>query len=193
MSEQQIFQISADTRVVAKLDLYPRNIEQVVSDYGLGVETLMRPRYNSSFSVEAAHTDEVKDFIQEGENGASPEDIDEMISNYFTSRKVSYVIRELRGYSQGEWHKVVVWSPNYVYLEGELERVVDEIEAYYTNDVYEVFIEKAKTFTADDGEAVVQWRETDDSYLEVVERLFTLDADWIRDNLGLEVLPEVEG
>ena len=186
MSEKQVFQISATQRVVAVVDEWPASIASVIKNYGLACATLNRPTlYSSDVSVEGDFSDEVKSVI---DLGWSPDEVETGVSNVLEGAGVPFVIAKLTGYAQGEWHYLVIWSPDKSWTVKGLSDVATEVDAVFSGDVYFVTVETAKVFTASDGETVTKWISDDEfEGLVAIEKLFTLDADWILGNLGLEV------
>jgi hypothetical protein len=89
---------------------------------------------------------------------------------------------------------MVIYSPDKTWEIKGLESVVEDFDARFAGEVYRVSVEYAKVFTANDGETRTEWITDEDlGYTEVVEKLFTLNADWVKDLFGFEVLLEVEG
>jgi hypothetical protein len=71
---------------------------------------------------------------------------------------------DLRGYSQGEWHDVVIYATAGDITEWSgFER---EIEAWYRGEVYWLAFEHLETYTNENGKTISQW-ETVDSVGEV--------------------------
>jgi hypothetical protein len=69
------------------------------------------------------------------------------------------VTKTIRGYSQGEWLDVFIYcKPADV---DRLPDFVEEFTKFYRGDVYNVSLEKAKVFTAADGETVIVWQNVD--------------------------------
>ena len=188
MSEQ-VFQLSATQRVVARVDEWPASIASVIKNYGLACATLNRPTlYSGDVSVEGDYSRDVQSIIDEGLKGWSPDSVEAGVSDTLTDAGVPFVIANLTGYGQGEWHDLVIWSPDKSWTVYDLDKVATEVDAVFSGDVYFVTVETAKVFTASDGETVTRWYSDDEfEPLVAIEKLFTLDADWILSNLGLEV------
>jgi hypothetical protein len=71
---------------------------------------------------------------------------------------------DLRGYSQGEWHDIVIYAAAGDITEwAGFER---EIEAWYRGEVYWLAFERLETYTNENGKTITQW-ETVDSIGEV--------------------------
>lgn len=188
MSEQ-VFQISATQRVIAKVDEYPASLASIVKNYGLACATLYRPTlYSGDVSVEGDYSSYVQGIIDEGLKGWSPDDVERGVSDALEGAGVPFAVANLTGYGQGEWLDLVIWSPDKSWTVRGLGDVVTELDAVFSGDVYFVTVETAKVFTASDGETVTKWYSDDEfETLVAIEKLFTLDADWILSNLGLEV------
>lgn len=71
----------------------------------------------------------------------------------------SGITKTVRGYSQGDWLDAFIYCPK-----NDLEflpRYVAEFENYFRGDVFNVTLERAKVFTAADGEMVTIWQTID--------------------------------
>jgi hypothetical protein len=66
-------------------------------------------------------------------------------------------VKTFRGYSQGEWLTAMVFCHD----SENLPRYLEEVDLLFKGDVWNVSLEQAKVFTADDGEQVTIWQNVD--------------------------------
>ena len=66
-------------------------------------------------------------------------------------------VKTFRGYSQGDWLTAMVFCHD----SENLPRYVEEVDLLFKGDVWNVSLEQAKIFTADDGEQVTLWQNVD--------------------------------
>jgi hypothetical protein len=185
---EQVFQISPSVRVVADYEDEYDTIDQVARNIGLGVQTLKAPNNFTRYSTDDDAKTEIEEIVSDGTL------IEDAVSDYFTGEGIPFLIYGLKGFSQGEWHEMVIYSPDKTWEIEQLQGMAEYFDALFAGEVYRVSVEYAKVFTANDGETRTEWITDEDfGYSEVVEKLFTLNADWIKDTYGFEVLPEVEG
>ena len=197
-SREQVFQISPTIRVVADYEEDYETIGEVAKNIGLGVQTLHFPTQIRQYSTDDEWTNDIQAFIGEGLYTGSAK-VEEMISEYLTNKGVPFIITTLKGFSQGEWHTMVIYSPSkdenaWTWSVEQLQGMAEYFDALFAGEVYRVSVENAKVFTADDGETRTEWITDEDfGFTEITEKLFTLNADWIKDTFNLEVVIEVEG
>jgi len=185
---EQVFQISPSVRVVADYEDEYDTIDQVARNIGLGVQTLKATNNFTRYSTDDDAKTEIEEIVSDGTL------IEDAVSDYFTGEGIPFLIYGLKGFSQGEWHEMVIYSPDKTWEIEQLQGMAEYFDALFAGEVYRVSVEYAKVFTANDGETRTEWITDEDfGYSEVVEKLFTLNADWIKDTYGFEVLPEVEG
>jgi hypothetical protein len=190
---EQEFAISSTVRVVAN---YSQDQTEMADDlakgYGLGIETIRVSRGYREYSTNDEHTTPIQNMVEI----ATPDYIGEHLASYFKAHNLNYVHTTLKGFGQGEWHEVVIYdnSPNAPWTQEQIEKFAEFVDALFSGEVYDVYVQNAKTYTADDGSTITQW-ETDEYFelITVPEKLFTLNADFISSHYGLEVVPEVQG
>ena len=189
---EQEFAISSTVRVVANYSQDQVEMaDGMAKAMGLGMETLKVSRGYREYSTMDEHTTPIKNMVEI----ATPEHLPEHLKAYFKANNLNYVIKELKGFSQGEWHDVVIYenTPD-DWTSEQLDKFAEFVDALFAGEVYDVYVQNAKTYTANDGSTVTDW-ETDEDFevITVPEKLFTLNADFISSHFGLEVVPEVQG
>jgi hypothetical protein len=189
MREQE-FMISPTVMVVAEYEMDYETIDERAKDMGLGVETIRVSRGYREYSTMDEHTTPIQNMVEI----ATPEHLPEHLASYFKAHNLNYVITELKGFSQGEWHDLVIYALDNAWTTEQLEGVAEEFDALFAGEVYRIEVLHAKTYTASDGDTVTQWLHDESfGYTHVTEKLFTLNADFISSHFGLEVVPEVQG
>ena len=189
MREQE-FMISPTVMVVAEYETDYETIDERARDMGLGVETLRVSRGYREYSTMDEHTTPIQNIVEIVPNTHHAEHLE----SYFKEHNLAYVIKELKGFSQGEWHDVVIYALDNAWTTEQLEGVAEEFDALFAGEVYRIEVLHAKTYTASDGDTVTQWLHDESfGYTQVTEKLFTLNADFIKDVFNLEVVLEVQG
>ena len=182
MREQE-FMISPNVMVVAEYETDYETIDERAKDMGLGVETLRVSRGYMEYSTMDEHTTPIQNIIEI----ATP-NYSEHLASYFKAHNLAYVIKELKGFSQGEWHDLVIYALDDAWTTEQLEGVAEEFDALFAGEVYRVEVLNAKTYTATDGDIVTKWLHDESfGYTQVTKKLFTLNADFIQETYGLEV------
>jgi hypothetical protein len=190
-TRDQVFQISQTVRVVAEYEQDYETIGEVANNIGIGVQTLHHPSLIRSYSTD----DEIGSAIQGIlSNGHDNDEVEAQVSWYLTDNGIPFIITCLKGFSQGEWHDMVIYSPDKSWTVGQLEGVAEHFDALFAGEVYRVYVEHATVFTSPSGDTRTEWNADEDfDRTEVTEKLFTLNADFIKATFNLEVVVEVEG
>jgi len=187
-TREQVFQISPTVRVVAEYEQDYETIGEVANNIGIGVQTLRVPNLFRKYSTDDEVKYEVDEIVSEGIL------IEDSVTDYFTDNGIPFLIYGLKGFSQGEWHTIVIYDLKKEWTIEQLSGVAEEFDALFAGEVYRVYVEHAKVFTAPDGDTRTEWSVDDDfDSTEVTEKLFTLNADFIKATFNLEVVVEVEG
>lgn len=150
----QTYQISETERFV-----YTRDIDTPFS-YFAGfvyyVQPLVEPYGRNSYWEMS--TNEIENALTRFENsGLTGEAKERAIVRY--ANLLGYVaeVKTFRGYSQGEWLTAMVFCHD----SESLPSYIHEVDLLFKGDVWNVSLEEAKVFTADDGEEVTLWRNVD--------------------------------
>lgn len=103
-------------------------------------------------------TNEVENALTRFENsGLTGEAKERAIVRYAKLLGFSAEVKTFRGYSQGDWITAMVFTHDVE----SLPRYVEEVDLLFKGDVWNVSLEEAKVFTADDGEQITLWRNVD--------------------------------
>jgi len=188
MSEKE-FMISPTVMVTAEYETDYETIGERANDLGIGVQTLHHPTQFRQYSTD----DEIGSAIQSIlNNGHDRSEVEAQVTWYLTDCDIPFIITCLKGFSQGEWHDMVIYSPDKSWTTEQLNGVAVEFDALFAGEVYRIEVLNAKTYTATDGDTVTKWIHDESfGYTQVTEKLFDLTAGFIKDTFDLEV--EVEG
>lgn len=188
---EQVFQISPSVRVVADYEEDYETLQQVCENVGLGIQTLRSPNHYRQYSTSDEYSDDIQAIIGMAMYNYAFEDIQAKVSEFLTNQGIPFLVCNLKGFSQGEWYEVVIYDAKKEWDIKGLKSVAEELDARFAGEVYRVSVEYAKVFVADDGDTRTEWVTDDDlGYREVVEKLFTLNADYIYNEFSLEVMTE---
>lgn len=163
-------QIDDNTRLTSDFDFDYYDLGDVLTD-DTGVQTLSIARGYNNISTD----DDLKDGIERivaslnYHTHRSYQDARERVISAWLSAK-GYAVKfvSLRGYSQGEWADVVMYTPlesdlTADYLNGEART----LRAWFRGDIYNVAKEQRKIYRAEDGDTIEQW-ETIDSIGRII-------------------------
>jgi hypothetical protein len=99
------------------------------------------------------------------------------IGAWLTAKGYVFEFVSLRGYSQGEWADILVYTTldNSEYLDGEIET----LKSWFRGDIYNVAKEQRKIYTAEDGDTLEQWEtiESVGGIIGSVEDLIAIGRD----------------
>lgn len=159
----QIFEIDSQTRIAVYQDYHPYKMEHLCGN-GFGVQTLNIARNLSEISSD----DEVKETVRRVRdsihyyNYNDYEDKRERVLGAWLSAKgYAFDFVTLRGYSQGEWADVVVYTPiqNAEYLKYQIE----DLQNWFRGDVFVLTKENLETYVNvhDDSNEIKRWEYAD--------------------------------
>ena len=154
-------QIDENTRLMSDYDFETYPLSDVLT-FDTGVQTLSIARGYNDIST----NDDIKDGIERIVNSIhyhSHNDYqakrERVIGAWLEAKGYAFKFVSLRGYSQGEWADVVVYTPidNADYLEGDFKALRD----WFRGDIYTVAKEQRKIYTAEDGDTIELWETVD--------------------------------
>jgi hypothetical protein len=184
---EQTFQLSPTLRVVADYDSDYEGIQEIINNLELGIQTIRVDRGLRQYNTDDDYRDGIQTIIGDALYSKFIDRAEVSIGNYLR-HDIPFIIKTLRGYSQGEWHEVVIYDPKNVWTEAGLEGVYKHLNAVFAGEVHKVWVQSAKVYTANDGDTITEWVENEDyEVIGFAQELFTLNAEWVYDNYGLEV------
>lgn len=201
---QSVFKISETVRVVATPNTWQESTGSRASNYGIHLDTIQSARGMADYNSASVYSQDIQSIIGDGRYkgdfsmaiykiGKYLDNANKYAHRSLDDLEYAYVFHTFKGYGQGEWNEVVAYSNQF--SQEQLEELVKgDLDTFYKGEVYDVFVQHAKVYVANDGSSLLEW-ETDDDFecVEVVEEFFTLTADFVYELYGLEVMPEVEG
>lgn len=177
---EQLFPLDQDTRISVWQDLDARDYLREWEHEYFGVFTLGVSRDLRPLELNAELHKDNLNAIREWLNG---DKWHEAITKHFRRQNYLSRIITLRGYSQGEWADVVIWTTLEQDQQAALDSFYDELTAWFRDGFYNVALEKRVVYTAPDGRTLEQW-EVEDAIGGV---LFTNKWQLTKEN-ALEVL-----
>ncbi len=181
-----IFEIDSNTRAVAYHTGQYGSTDDYASELGVTLETIQCARGITTFCSNSEYSNAIHTIIGDSLYQGDFANTEKQISKYLDSKGVPHLFYELKGYSQGEWSRVVAYGEKGTMALADLEFLINSVDTYYKGEVYLVSIEKAKVYTADDGSTITEWEQDEDyAYTEVVQEFFELDKDYVLNNFGL--------
>jgi hypothetical protein len=181
-----IFEIDSNTRAVAYHTGQYGTTPDYASELGVALDTIQSARGIAHFGTDTELSNAIQVLVSDSVYLGDFTNTEKQISDYLNSKGVAHLFYELKGYSQGEWSRVVAYSNTGELGLDDLNSLMDSVDAYYKGEVYLVNVEKAKVYTADDGSTITEWEQDEDyAYTEVVQEFFELDKDYVLNNFGL--------
>jgi hypothetical protein len=160
----EVFEIDSNTRITAYHDTYGGYALEDLCGDDFGVQTLNIARGYNDIStkdeVEEA-VRRVKDSIHYFNHEEYADKRERVIGAWLSAKGYAYEFVSLRGYSQGEWADVVIYTPNdnAEYLK---YRKAD-LQAWFRGDVYVIARENLETYvnTIDSDNSIERWEIAD--------------------------------
>lgn len=159
----EILEIDSETRITAYHDCEAYAFEDLCGD-DFGVQTLSIARgYNDISSNDEVRdsVERVKDSIHYHSHNDYQDKRERVLGAWLSAKGYAYKFITLRGYSQGEWADVVIYTPidNAEYLK---YREVD-LRNWFRGDVYVIARENLETYvnTIDSDNKIERWEIAD--------------------------------
>jgi hypothetical protein len=192
MEHKSIYQVNDTTRLVAVYDDFADQWHEVANNVGIKVQTIQASRgirdVMSGDDHENALCTIIGDSTYQGKTQLIPTFIDSYFQGYnatleSTDLDVSWLIVNLTGYSQGEWHEAVIYTVDFGGVADLREFYTNTLLPTFRNENYFVKVETAKVFTAEDGETLTQWNEDENvEYAFVTEEHFEITEAFAKEN-----------
>lgn len=182
---ETIYQVSQTKRITVEPALYYYPIEELSGDvYGivtLSCDRFLTPINHGELSPEL---NKILDNLAP-EYGYTNQQRVSAIGKYLTLSGYKYHTANLRGYSQGDWHNVIIYS-NLI----EPSDAKQELETWYRGDVYNINLQELEYYQNmnDEIDIITEWR-TKDSYgynlIADTPELFSCVKDYFGIDLSL--------
>lgn len=181
-----IFEIDSNTRAVAYHTGQYGSTDDYASELGVAIDTIQSARGMAHFGSNTDLSNAIQTIVSDSVYLGDFAETNKQISDYLTRQGVPHLFYELKGYSQGEWNSVVAYGEKGTMALADLEFLINSVDTYYKGEIYQVSVERAKVYTADDGSTLTEWIQDEDyAYTEVVQEFFELDKDYVLNNFGL--------
>lgn len=192
MHYESIYQVNDTTRLVAVYDDFAETWHEIANNVGIKAQTIATARGYREVMSGDGHEDALCTIIGDSTYQGIPQLIPDFIGNYFegyngavesTDQDISWLVINLTGYSQGEWHNAVIYSDTFGGVEDLREFYRDTLQPTFRGENFIVKTETAKVFTAEDGETTTQWNEDHSAeYAFVTEEHFEITEAFAKEN-----------
>jgi hypothetical protein len=159
----EILEVNGNTRVATYHDYEAYAFEDLCGD-DFGVQTLSIARGCNDISSKdevAEAVERVKDSIHYHSHNDYGDKRERVLGAWLSAKGYAFEFISLRGYSQGEWADVVIYTPidNAEYLKYRKE----DLKAWFRGDVYVVARENLETYvnTTDSDNTIERWEIAD--------------------------------
>jgi hypothetical protein len=192
MEHKSIYQVNDTTRLVAVYDDFAEQWHEVANNVGIKVQTIGAARgYRDVMSGddhENALCTIIGDSTYQGKTQLIPTFIDSYFQGYnatleSTDLDVSWLVVNLTGYSQGEWHEAVIYTVDFGGVADLREFYKDTLLPTFRGENYVIKVETAKVFTAEDGETITKWEhDVSEDYIGITEEHFEITEAFAKEN-----------
>lgn len=143
--------INDTTRVKAYIDSDSYSLDYVIGD-SIGVYFIEPTRGYSShnqgdYSSELSHL----------QDRVSRDQYESAIGKYLALAGMNYKFVSLRGYSQGDWADVVIYTDE----DYDLKSSAEALDTWFKGDIYTVALEKLEVYTSQSGATIERWEIED--------------------------------
>lgn len=154
---QVLEQIDENTRLTSDYDFHNYDIADIMSS-DFEIDTLDIARGYNNISTNSDLKDGIERIVSSLNYHTHRNYQDarqRVIGAWLSAKGYAFKFVSLRGYSQGEWADVVIYTPieNADYLEGEFKALGD----WFRGDIYNVAKEQRKIYRAEDGDTIELW------------------------------------
>jgi hypothetical protein len=162
--------------------------EDVIGDL-VNIQTLEIDRHLHPISTDDEHQRPIAEILEahHGDRDAQKT----AISKHLDRAGLSHAFVSLRGYSQGDWAEIVVYSDSDLIT--NWRGVKDDLNAWFRGDVFFFELQTLKTYTAEDGTTLARWDTEQHTGLVLISDSYGMkdgDIDWetlALDNFGIQI------
>lgn len=155
----EFYEINENVRIVAETSSDGENNPQFIIGDIFGLVTLSRHGF--------------REYLPYGYDGATAADyLSETYVTYsrqetrlkafardLSLRGYKTAVVTLQGYSQGEWADAVIFTKEEIDFGG----LVENVRTWWRGDVYDLFVQYRKIYTATDGATIERWEDVEDT------------------------------
>jgi hypothetical protein len=154
-------QIDENTRLTSDYDFHSYSLADILSDF-TGVQTInIASGYHNISTGDDDISTGVNRIVEAFPywNKDYEAKRERAIGAWLTAKGYVFEFVSLRGYSQGEWADILVYTTldNSEYLYGE----IDTLNSWFRGDIYNIAKEQRKIYRADDGDTLEVWETVD--------------------------------
>lgn len=157
------------TRAVAYIDTSQIDLCDIVGD-GVGVYTISNARWYNAIT-QGPLTDDLNRLSRARDNYDWDDDrFQRAIELYLTMRGMNHQFLTLQGYSQGEWHEVVVYG------DFDLKDMIKAMRDWYRGDVYVITLETLHVYTEEaTGQTIERWEIEESIGAVILDDQYTIE------------------
>jgi hypothetical protein len=162
--------------------------EDVIGDL-VSVQTLKIDRHLNPISTDDEHRGPIAEILEAHHGNKDAQQM--AISKHLDRAGLSHAFVSLRGYSQGEWAEVVVYSDSE--LISYWGSVAEDLNAWFRGDVFSFELQTLKVYKAEDGTQLARWDSDQHTGLVLISDSYGMkdgDIDWetlALDNFGIHI------
>jgi hypothetical protein len=162
--------------------------EDVIGDL-VSVQTLKIDRHLNPISTDDEHRGPIAEILEAHHGNKDAQQM--AISKHLDRAGLSHAFVSLRGYSQGEWAEVVVYSDSE--LISYWGSVAEDLNAWFRGDVFSFELQTLKVYKAEDGTELARWDSDQHTGLVLISDSYGMkdgDIDWetlALDNFGIHI------
>jgi hypothetical protein len=162
--------------------------EDVIGDL-VSVQTLKIDRHLNPISTDDEHRGPIAEILEAHHGNKDAQQM--AISKHLDRAGLSHAFVSLRGYSQGEWAEVVVYSDSE--LISYWGSVAEDLNAWFRGDVFSFELQTLKVYKAEDGTELARWNSDQHTGLVLISDSYGMkdgDIDWetlALDNFGIHI------
>jgi len=162
--------------------------EDVIGDL-VSVQTLKIDRHLNPISTDDEHRGPIAEILEAHHGNKDAQQM--AISKHLDRAGLSHAFVSLRGYSQGEWAEVVVYSDSE--LISYWGSVAEDLNAWFRGDVFSFELQTLKVYKAEDSTELARWDSDQHTGLVLISDSYGMkdgDIDWetlALDNFGIHI------
>jgi hypothetical protein len=165
------------TRAVAYYETSQIDLSEVMGDE-FGVYTISNARWHNAVT-QGPLTDGLNRLLQARDNYDWSDDrFQRAIELYLAMHGMNHQFLTLQGYSQGEWHEVVVYG------DYDLKDSIRTLRDWYRGDIYVITLERLHVYTEEaTGQTIERWEIEEAIGAVILDDHYTIE-ECVKDNFG---------
>ena len=166
----QVHQVNENTRIAVYYEEYYEGIAEGLENQGVtGIQTIRHHQWLRPIATKDDMADVISRIRYSYEWRYDQDSkTEEVFTRYLKQAGIPFIQKTLRGYSQSEWHDVVIYAIDKGITLENLEAEFESIDAIYKGDVFRLVVEQRVIYTADNGNTIERWEDADYDYEEAI-------------------------